>query len=119
MVLAIPSDQSNQTAKCHWTYQYLCGDKCLGLSKLCTCGNKTFNYVTFNNEYINCCQNKPCYFDFVGNVNCHGNVQKWWEKCNGNCVQKSVFGWLTLPCKTNDQCYIGIDSCQGVPKCKE
>ena len=120
MVVITCQMHSNQTANCHWMYEMLCGDKCVKTEKTCTCGEEEYDFVTFNNDKIYCCHNSTCLFNYAGNVECHGGkIQKWWEKCDGNCVQKSVFGWVTLPCKTNDECYIGIDSCQGIPKCKE
>ena len=103
---------------CVWTFEWLCGDMCLGTQHLCTCGNETVGFPSMH-DFV-CCHTQPCRKDFDGNVQCNdGKKQRTDQKCNNECLQSSDFGFINFPCNSNDECYRGIDSCQGVPECEE
>ena len=106
--------------ECNWSIQFLCGDKCLGNSKTCYCGNENFVFnQTF--EYY-CCpeSNTSCAKSRNGDVRCHqGQKLQWNEPCHGSCRQLARFGNTLLPCDDKNQCYQGIDACMGTPQCTE
>ena len=104
--------------ECDWTRQFLCGDKCLGTSKYCTCGKDYFGYEDGLRDI--CCQepNTSCEIR-NGNVTCQGKPQLWNEPCHGSCRQDAKYGYTMLPCDDKNQCYVGIYACRGTPKCTE
>ena len=103
---------------CEWSTQYLCGDKCV--DKMCKCG-ENFLLPKYIATFV-CCNKKPC-LGFDGFAWCKdAQIQRWEEKCNGIqpvCKQLSSFGYTTLPCDDNKNCYARILSCGGKAQCSE
>ena len=104
--------------ECDWDHEFLCGDTCLGTSKYCTCGKDYFGYE--DGLSIICCQepNTSCEIR-NGNVTCQGKPQLWTEPCLGSCRQVAKYGFTTLPCADQKECYIGLLACGGEPLCTE
>ena len=63
LLLSFVSKCHGQRIECTWGYEYLCGDKCLGLEHLCLCGNESITYDDTAN--YNCCNNGTCFKDSV------------------------------------------------------
>ena len=112
------SKGQNSRIECNWDTEFLCGDKCLGTSKYCTCGKDYFGYEDGLTDI--CCQepNTSCEIR-NGNVTCQGEPQLWNEPCHGSCRQVAKHGFTTLPCADQKECYIGLLACRGEPKCTE
>ena len=104
--------------ECDWAREFLCGDKCLSNQNTCHCGNDTLAY-NYANQYY-CCQepNTSCETK-NGNVTCQGEPQKWGEPCYGSCKQTARYGFTTLPCADQKECYLGVGACRGTPQCTE
>ena len=118
LLLSFVSKCLGQRIECTWGYEYLCGDKCLGLEHTCLCGNESITLDDTPN--YNCCNNGTCFKDLIGNVECHGGVkQNWRVPCNGTCKQYAKYGLTTIPCSDEKQCVRAISLCRGVPLCNE
>ena len=104
--------------ECDWETEFLCGDKCLGTSKYCACGKHYFGYED-SDSYI-CCQepNTSCETR-NGNITCQGEKQLWIEPCLGSCKQTARYGFTTLPCADQKECYFEDLACKGEPQCNE
>ena len=104
--------------ECDWDHEFLCGDKCLGIGKYCTCGEDYLAYADTNSYY--CCQepNTSCETR-NGNVTCQGEPPFWYLPCHGSCTQEPYYGDTLLPCADQKQCYVGILACKGKPQCTE
>ena len=110
----------HKQVQCDWTSQFICGDKCTEISKLCLCGELPLPF-NFAGAAI-CCNKKPC-LELQGNVWCkEGSIERWWKKCDGmesGCKQMSHYGYTTLPCDDQKNCYLRNFACQGKGRCPE
>ena len=101
--------------ECNWSQEYLCGDKCLGIDKICFCGNETAN-MTYSDsyEYI-CCHGDSCFKDFKGHVTCSdGKKQNYSIPCEGACKQTADYGLNTIRCLDEIQCFKEVEACKGI-----
>ena len=105
--------------ECNWASQFLCGDECLGLQNTCRCGKYKFGLKYANSYY--CCQepNTSCRRAWNGDIQCQGEALWWNKPCNGTCIQNARYGYTMLPCADQEECYLGIEACQGTPKCTD
>ena len=105
--------------ECDWDHEFLCGDKCLGTNKYCTCGEMYFGYEDGLGLSFICCQEPNTSCDVRnGNVTCHGERLWFNEPCHGSCVQ-TAWGETLLPCDDKKECYVGSWACRGEPSCTE
>ena len=109
-----------EQVQCNWDKQYICGDKCTDIGKICLCGEIPLPFQ-FAPSFI-CCNKIPC-LEIQGNVFCAaGQVQSWSEICHGKisgCNQVAQSGYNTLPCDDDKNCYISIWACRGKAQCSE
>ena len=104
--------------ECDWATEFLCGDKCLGISERCGCGEHIFDSNHGHSVY--CCQepNTSCRKAWYG-IDCKGQVLYKHHPCHGSCKQKARNGYTMLPCADQKECYEGIFACNGKPQCTE
>ena len=106
-----------QRIECDWAADWLCGDQCLGHYNLCLCGNETITFADAVN--YNCCNERACFKELDGTVNCLGLKQDWRIICNGSCKQYAPSGLTTIACADLKQCVKTVTLCRGVPICHE
>ena len=108
----------SQRVECDWRYEYLCGDQCTNNEKVCHCGQT--NMTRLHSATFTCCNQSPCVKDSNENVQCfNGQKQGFWTPCHGKCQQWAKYGYTGYECESQNQCFIGVWSCQGSPKCAE
>ena len=103
--------------ECHFNREMLCGDKCMPVEQICFCGNETLPYSDPQFEY--CCNYETCDVDKQNNVYCEGIIKDRESPCLGICKQASSYGWNSRLCENQEECYLEILSCNGMPRCKE
>ena len=107
--------ESTERVECRWSGQYICGDKCVELDRQCFCGAETLTYT--ETAYTCCHDEDTCFYDEFNNVYCNGTKNPLYDLCNNECRQRILFGLTLLPCKHEDECFIGVGGCRGVAKC--
>ena len=110
--------------ECNWSQEYLCGDMCLELDKICFCGNNAASWAnmtfTDSHDFICCHGNTSCFKNMVGQVHCpHGKKQDYSIPCGGDCKQTADYGLNTIQCKDESQCVKEVDACKGISLCND
>ena len=107
-----------QRIDCDWSYEFLCGDKCVSQTNQCFCGGDIISYDD-TLEYV-CCNNGTCVKDMIdGSVHCNGVKLTWRDPCNGLCKQEAFYGTATVSCENGRQCVREVSICKGSPRCSE
>ena len=108
-----------QRIECDWSYEFICGDKCVLQENSCFCGRDIILYK--DTAFHVCCNTDACFKDMIdGSVHCNNGVkQTWRQPCNGVCKQAANYGLTTVPCENGKQCVEEAALCRGSPLCTE